>query len=124
MSNLPRQPDERAKAFKTSPHSPTLAFKMATGNVFSYQYTHLMNIDFVLSEGIILRFTRAAFKLTGRNLEELYTALLGHGVSQINITPPPLDDDIPERRAAVTDIEIIEGTHDLFFQEKTPTQSD
>ena len=86
-----RPEDYRAYALdrQARPSNAMLDFWLSNGNQKAIAYTHLYDVDFDPSTGLVLTFSEHVVVVAGRNLDELYRGLKRHRVIYLWEADPP-----------------------------------
>lgn len=82
-----------------------LELRFKTSDAIAFSYALLLNAAWNPSEGITLEFTTHRVRLLGRNLRELYRALILHRLAHVQELQSRTDEQ-PDDATVVTTIEV------------------
>lgn len=105
---VPESSDDYQAAGPVSGNRPPeimLELRVKSGDSLALGYAYLLSAEWNRSEGIILEFTTHTIRLAGRNLREVYRAIVAHRLPYVRELSTR-DDEEPDDSAVVTSIGI------------------
>ena len=95
------------------PSNAMIDFWLASGNQRAIAYTHLYDVEYDPSKGLVLSFSDHVITVAGRMLGELYRGLKRHRIVYIWEADPPTVRLTPPKLPVITEV-VIQNRRELF----------
>ena len=110
-----RPKDYRAFAVDSQvrPSNAMIDFWLASGNQRAIAYTHLYDVEYDPSQGLVLSFSDHVVHISGRFLSELYRGLKRHRIVYVWEADPPTVRLTPPKTPVISEIK-IQSRREIF----------